>query len=144
MKSPAALSSLLLLPLIPLLSPCLAKDTGTFAVLRFNGASPLTQGSVDPIVSPGVPSKHAHVIQGASNFGLDVDVALLAESKCSTAKVGGDLSVYWSPKLYFHDPKTAKFESVPYYYMNVYYLWVAALWKSGTFFYSYSTNCTQL
>jgi hypothetical protein len=98
-----------------------AQDERTFAVLRFNGGGPLMEGSVDPIVDPGVKSKHVHSVQGASSFGLTVDASTLSQSKCTTAMIGGDNSIYWTPKLYFHDKEAGKFESVNFYYMNVYY-----------------------
>jgi len=113
----------LLALLLPLVTTALAaKDGRTFAVLRFNGNRPLVQASVDPIVNPGIRSGHVHSVQGASNFGLTVDAAKLNQSTCSTAQIGGDFSIYWTPKLYFRDPAAGTFESVPWYYMNVYYL----------------------
>jgi len=112
-------SAIFLLSLIPF--ALAAKKTGSFAVLRFNGLDPLMQGSVDPITNDGERAPHAHLVQGASNFGMSVNALSLTESKCTTAMIGGDMSVYWAPKVYFHDEEAGKFESVPFNYMNVYY-----------------------
>jgi hypothetical protein len=97
-----------------------AQDERTFAVLRFN-SGPLVEGSVDPIVDTGVKSKHVHAVQGASNFDVTVDASKLNQSTCTNAMIGGDFSIYWTPKLYFHDKDAGTFEPVPFYYMNVYY-----------------------
>lgn len=98
-----------------------AKDTGTFAVLHFNGKE-LTKGRVDPIISPGEVFTHVHSVMGGSNFGKSATGKDLLESNCSNANVKGDNSAYWFPSLYFHDPKTGEFESVDMYYFNAYYL----------------------
>lgn len=98
------------------------KDRRTFAVLRHTGGGPLTTCRVDPIVSPGGPSPHVHTVMGASNFGFNVTGESLMQSRCTTAKVKGDLSSYWFPTLYFKDPETGLLEQVKFFYMNVYYL----------------------
>lgn len=97
-----------------------AKDESTFAVLHFTGL--LTQGRMDPIVSPGVPSQHVHGVLGGSGFKMGATGDDLLNSECSTAKVKGDNSAYWFPTLYFRDPSTTELEPVPFYYANVYYL----------------------
>ncbi|KAL2010654.1 hypothetical protein VTN00DRAFT_6461 [Thermoascus crustaceus] len=64
---------------------------------------------MDPLVQPGVPSDHAHVIHGASNFALTVDQDILRASKCTSCAVKQDLSNYWVPSLYFmHKNGTAE------------------------------------
>lgn len=98
-----------------------AKDERTFAVLRFIGGGPLMEGRVDPIVSPGTVSSHAHTFEGGSNMGVSATGEDMMKSNCSTALVLGDNSGYWMPKLYFRDPTTGALESVELYYMNVYY-----------------------
>ncbi|SPO04575.1 uncharacterized protein DNG_07260 [Cephalotrichum gorgonifer] len=97
-----------------------AKDTQTFAVLRFNG-DPIFNGRVDPIVNPGVASPHEHSVFGGSNFGLHATGETMVKSKCSSAVVKGDNSAYWMPRLYFHDKADDSFEAVPVSYANVYY-----------------------
>jgi hypothetical protein len=98
-----------------------AKDSRTFAVLRFNGDGFLTEGPVDPIVNPGTQATHYHGIMGGSNFGPTVEGDALMDSKCTTAKIKNDKSNYWVPSLFFQDPKNGTFEKVPLFYMNVYY-----------------------
>lgn len=98
-----------------------AKDTQTFAVLRFLGDEPMMEGRVDPIVSPGVAAAHAHAIQGGNAFSMSATGEDMLTSTCSTALVEGDDSAYWVPKLYFRDADTGVLESVNMYYMNVYY-----------------------
>lgn len=108
--------------LAALVAAAAAKDGRTFAVLRFQGDGPLTEGRSDPIVSPGQVSGHVHTVQGGGNFGNSATGATMMKSECSTAMIAGDNSAYWMPKLYFHDVKNNSFEPVPLFYMNVYYL----------------------
>lgn len=97
-----------------------AHEQGTFAVLRFNGDKPLTEGRMDPVVNPGTASKHYHMIQGGDAFSLNVKGdQLLKNGKCTTAKIARDFSNYWVPSLFF--AKDGKFQKVPMFYMNVYY-----------------------
>lgn len=98
-----------------------AKGENTFAVLHFRGNS-LTSGRMDPIVNPGTPSGHVHVIQGGNAFAMDMDDDTPSQSTCTSATINKDFSNYWTPSLYFQDPKTGELESVPMFYQNVYYL----------------------
>ncbi|KAI0455196.1 hypothetical protein F5B21DRAFT_207974 [Xylaria acuta] len=102
-----------------------AKDSRTFAVLRFNGDGFLTEGPIDPVVNPGTMSSHYHGIMGGSNFGATVEGDDLMNSKCTTAKIKNDKSNYWVPALMFQDPKNGTFQKVPMFYMNVYYFFEA-------------------
>jgi len=107
-----------------LLAVATAKDFRTFAVNHFYGQGPLTQGRMDPIISPGIASSHVHVIQGGSNFNLTMENDALLDSRCTSSLVEADKSNYWTPSLYFQDPTNGSFISVPMFYMNVYYLCV--------------------
>lgn len=98
-----------------------AKDERTFAVLRFTNKQ-LTQGRMDPIVSPGQTSSHVHTIMGASNFGKSSTGEKIVNSQCTNALVKGDNSNYWFPSLYFHDEEADTFEAVEVFYVNAYYL----------------------
>ncbi|KAI0118613.1 hypothetical protein GGR51DRAFT_126388 [Nemania sp. FL0031] len=102
-----------------------AKDSRTFAVLRFNGDGFLTEGPMDPVVNPGAISTHYHGIMGGSNFGATVEGDQLMDSTCTTAKIKNDKSNYWIPSLFFQDPKNGTFQKVPLFYMNVYYFFEA-------------------
>ncbi|KFH48018.1 putative fungistatic metabolite-like protein [Hapsidospora chrysogenum ATCC 11550] len=97
-----------------------AKETGTFAVLRFTNKQ-LTKGRIDPIASPGKPSSHVHTVMGGSGFSMNATGEDLMNSKCSNTMVKGDFSNYWFPSLYFMDPVDKKLEDVPVHYVNVYY-----------------------
>ncbi|KAK3366455.1 hypothetical protein B0H63DRAFT_90719 [Podospora didyma] len=97
------------------------KKERTFAVLRHYGKGPLTTCRVDPIINPGAPSSHTHMVMGASNFAMNATGESLRQSRCTTALPKADLSAYWVPQLYFIDPITKKFEAVEMLYMNVYY-----------------------
>lgn len=99
-----------------------AKDSRTFAVNHFYGKGPLTEGRMDPILSPGTTSGHVHTVQGGNNFALAMSDTTLAGSTCTSSLVKNDKSDYWAPKVYFHDPNNGSFIDVPLYYMNVYYL----------------------
>jgi hypothetical protein len=98
-----------------------AKDERTFAVLRFTNKQ-LTQGRMDPIVSPGKTSSHVHTIMGGSNFGISSTGETITKSQCTNAQVKGDNSNYWFPSLYFHDEDADTFEPVEVFYVNAYYL----------------------
>ncbi|KAJ8124415.1 hypothetical protein O1611_g9225 [Lasiodiplodia mahajangana] len=84
-----------------------AKDSRTFAVLRFNGDGFLTEGPMDPVVNPGAISTHYHGIMGGSNFGATVEGDQLMDSTCTTAK------------------RSRTTRKVPLFYMNVYYFFEA-------------------
>lgn len=98
-----------------------AAEARTFAVLRFNGKA-LTTGRMDPIINPGVASGHSHVVQGGNAFKLSMTDDDPLTSTCTTAKIKNDKSNYWTPTMWFQDPKTGQLESVEMFYMNVYYL----------------------
>ncbi|KEF54554.1 uncharacterized protein A1O9_08996 [Exophiala aquamarina CBS 119918] len=71
----------------------------------------LGTGRVDPIMAPGVPSIHAHVLFGASNLGLDPTIDDLLDSNCTSCSILQDKSVYWTPRMYFQH-QNGSFESV--------------------------------
>lgn len=94
----------------------------TFAVNHFYGKGPLVEGRMDPIVNPGVASPHVHTVQGGNEFALTMTDDQALKSTCTSSLVKNDKSNYWTPKLYFQDPKTKALEPVEMFYMNVYYL----------------------
>ncbi|KAK3322287.1 hypothetical protein B0H66DRAFT_197601 [Apodospora peruviana] len=106
-------------------SAAAASDKRRFAVLRHYGKGPLTTCRADPIINPGTASGHVHTVMGASNFGLNSTGEDLVNSRCTTAKPKADMSAYWFPTLYFHDPIDGHFEPVKFFYMNVYYFFDA-------------------
>lgn len=111
-----------ILSLLAVLAPRVLADANgrTFAVLRFHD-DVLTYGRADPIISPGAQSGHVHMVQGGSNFATDMNDTTLLQSKCTSGLIQNDKSNYWVPSLYFQH-SNGSFESVPMFYMNVYYL----------------------
>ncbi|KAI1006243.1 hypothetical protein K3495_g1978 [Podosphaera aphanis] len=80
---------------------------------------------MDPILYPGLPSGHVHVVQGGNAFSLSMTDDQALKSTCTTSLVKNDKSNYWTPALYFQDPKTGEFEAVELAYMQVYYFFEA-------------------
>ncbi|QSZ29784.1 hypothetical protein DSL72_004301 [Monilinia vaccinii-corymbosi] len=107
----------------------------TFAVNHFYGQGPLLTARVDPIVNPGKPAGHVHTIQGGSAFAMTMeDNTALNDSNCTSSIVKNDKSNYWTPSLYFVDPKDpTNITAVPLFYMNVYYFFEATSDKITAF-----------
>lgn len=82
----------------------------------------LVRERADPIVNPGAKSGHLHVIHGGSNFNLNVTFDSLRASSCTSCQIANDKSNYWTPTLWFQDPKTKQFEPVDGGGILVYYL----------------------
>jgi hypothetical protein len=120
-----------------------AQNSRTFAVNHFYGNGPLTQGRMDPIVNPGVAAGHHHTIQGGSSFGLTVTDTQLQSSACTSSLIKNDKSNYWTPSLFFQDPKDGLFTPVPLFYMNVYYLYVSRTPFSGDALLNFPTASNQ-
>ncbi|MCJ1478593.1 hypothetical protein MMC13_007274 [Lambiella insularis] len=78
-------------------------------------------GRIDPIVSPGKLSGHAHKIAGASNLGLNSTYNSIREASCTSCELAADKSNYWTPQLYYQH-SNGSFEEVPNSGMVVYYL----------------------
>ncbi|KAI0314800.1 hypothetical protein OF83DRAFT_1293676 [Amylostereum chailletii] len=91
------------------------------AFFRLPCAKSILDARVDPIVSPGVASGHAHTIMGGSNIGLDSSFQDMVASNCTTCKVKDDKSAYWIPSLHYEFPNKT-YASVSHGGMLVYYL----------------------
>ncbi|OAX83176.1 hypothetical protein ACJ72_02467 [Emergomyces africanus] len=76
----------------------------TLAFWRLPCRGRLGVARLDPLVNPGAVSSHAHVIHGASNFGMSVSVDELLNSQCTSCAVKEDKSIYWTPAAYFRHP----------------------------------------
>lgn len=50
---------------------------------------------IDPIVTPGKISSHAHVVHGGGNFGISSGYKELRESTCTSCQATDDKSAYW-------------------------------------------------
>ncbi|EEH23233.1 hypothetical protein PABG_05444 [Paracoccidioides brasiliensis Pb03] len=59
---------------------------------------------LDPLVNPGQIAPHAHVVHGASNFGMTVTTDDLLNSHCTSCAIKQDKSIYWTPGTYFKYP----------------------------------------
>jgi len=105
----------------------------TFAVNHFYGKGPLMVGRVDPLTNPGTASGHVHAIQGGNAFGETMTDTQALSSTCTSSRVKADNSNYWTPALYFQDPKTGELEDVEMFYMNVYYFFEATTDKIQAF-----------
>lgn len=105
----------------------------SFAVNHFYGKGNLVTGRMDPIVNPGVASNHVHTIQGGNNFKLTMSDTDALDSNCTSSRIKNDKSNYWTPSLYFVDPKTGSIEAVELFYMNVYYFFEATTDKITAF-----------
>jgi len=57
---------------------------------------------IDPLVSPGKASEHAHSGHGSSGFSPTSNYNDLIAADCTTCQVTEDKSAYWAPGLYFH------------------------------------------
>ncbi|KAI9731910.1 MAG: hypothetical protein M1834_004361 [Cirrosporium novae-zelandiae] len=85
---------------------------GSDAFWRLECRGRLGVERMDPIMSPGVLSSHAHAIHGGSNFGLSADATSLLRSNCTSCGVTQDKSAYWVPTLYFESYVNNTFELV--------------------------------
>ncbi|KAF1352900.1 hypothetical protein EJ07DRAFT_135228 [Lizonia empirigonia] len=56
---------------------------------------------IDPIVSKGLPSQHAHTLHGGQNLSFSSSYDSLVQSNCTTCAVLDDMSAYWTPPLMF-------------------------------------------
>lgn len=67
---------------------------------------------LDPIMSPGQLSAHAHTLHGGSGFTWNATTDSLLQSTATTCGVAQDKSAYWAPPLVFqHEDGTI--EGVP-------------------------------
>ena len=100
----------------------LASLNGADAFWRMICKSPITEARLDPIISPGGVSMHAHSITGPSNFNKDSTFDSLRASDCTTCATQQDKSAYWVPQLYYVGAD-GKYKSVDQVGgMTVYYL----------------------
>jgi hypothetical protein len=75
--------------------------------------APLTTQRSDPIVNPGAPGGHTHVIIGGSAFSRSMSPDAAPNSRETTCSVEMDRSNYWQPLLY-HIRSDGQFEAVPF------------------------------
>ncbi|KAF9885417.1 hypothetical protein FE257_012939 [Aspergillus nanangensis] len=92
------------------MQPAVALVTGLAALssvadafwrLPCRGTSGLAR--IDPLIDPGEPSSHAHIVHGSSGFSMSSDASALLAGDCTSCGVRQDKSAYWAPALYFID-----------------------------------------
>ena len=70
--------------------------TRTIAYWRMDCPGIISEGRLDPIVTPGQISGHAHVTFGGNGFHPDMDYDSTQRSTCTTCTIKGDNSNYVS------------------------------------------------
>ncbi|OJZ82274.1 hypothetical protein ASPFODRAFT_64309 [Aspergillus luchuensis CBS 106.47] len=79
---------------------------------------------IDPIMAPGKPSDHVHVVHGSGGFSMSSGEADLKNADCTSCGVKQDKSAYWAPALYFmHENGDAELVNevggmLAYYFLN--------------------------
>lgn len=86
----------------------------TSAFISFNCFSNIVEERADPIVSPKQVSSHVHKIAGGNAFDMNKIMTYeeTQTSTCSSCPIKQDLSLYWTPKLYYQY-ENGSFNSVP-------------------------------
>lgn len=74
---------------------------------------PLVIERLDPLMSAGKISNHAHSVVGGNGFAPSMDFAQTQTSTCTSAPVKFDKSNYWMPALYYKSPHNGSFIRVP-------------------------------
>ncbi|KAE8355867.1 hypothetical protein BDV28DRAFT_155005 [Aspergillus coremiiformis] len=82
---------------------------------------PLTTQRSDPIVSPGKPSSHTHVVTGGTAFQRQMTTETAKNANQTTCGIEIDRSNYWIPQLY-HQTQDGLFETIEYESSAIYYL----------------------
>jgi hypothetical protein len=78
---------------------------------------------LDPLIDPGVPSKHSHAIHGSSGFSENCSYDDLHNADCTSCGVAEDMSAYWTPNVYFKHANGSYQEvgqdgMLAYYFLN--------------------------
>ncbi|KAK4127764.1 hypothetical protein N657DRAFT_653905 [Parathielavia appendiculata] len=79
----------------------LASLSGVAAFWRLECRGRLAIARLDPLISPGTASLHAHAIHGSSGFNAAATYEDLRNGDCTSCAVTQDMSAYWAPTLYF-------------------------------------------
>ncbi|PYI07964.1 WSC domain-containing protein [Aspergillus sclerotiicarbonarius CBS 121057] len=79
---------------------------------------------MDPLMAPGKPSDHVHVVHGSGGFSMSATETSLKKANCTSCGVTQDQSAYWVPALYFmHENGDAELVNevggmLAYYFLN--------------------------
>ncbi|KAL2127847.1 hypothetical protein VTI74DRAFT_10097 [Chaetomium olivicolor] len=79
----------------------LATVSGVSAFWRMECRGQVGLARLDPIISPGGISQHAHAIHGSSGFSESATYEDLINGDCTSCAAIQDKSAYWAPTLYF-------------------------------------------
>ncbi|KAM0280472.1 hypothetical protein ACHAQH_004051 [Verticillium albo-atrum] len=85
---------------------------GADAFFRMECQGRVGLARIDPMISPGEPSRHIHSIHGSSGFNMNAKYEDLINGDCTSCRVLQDKSAYWHPSMYFQDTDTGEFELV--------------------------------
>ncbi|KAL2179084.1 uncharacterized protein P884DRAFT_276164 [Thermothelomyces heterothallicus CBS 202.75] len=102
----------------------LASVSGAAAFWRMECRGRVALARLDPLIDPGVPSKHAHAIHGSSGFGASATYEDLRNADCTSCAVVEDMSAYWAPAVYFRHANGSYQEvlqdggMLAYYFLN--------------------------
>ncbi|CZR56548.1 related to glyoxal oxidase precursor [Phialocephala subalpina] len=67
---------------------------------------------IDPLVSNGTISEHAHAIHGSDGFSTSASYESLLAGSCTSCEVAQDKSAYWTPAMYFLNSETNEYKLV--------------------------------
>lgn len=67
---------------------------------------------IDPLVTNGSISEHAHAIHGSDGFSISAGYDALLGGSCTSCEVAQDKSAYWTPALYFKSSTTGEYTLV--------------------------------
>ncbi|KAK3945169.1 hypothetical protein QBC46DRAFT_134366 [Diplogelasinospora grovesii] len=79
----------------------LAAVSGAAAFWRMECRGRVGLARIDPLISPGEVSQHAHTIHGSSGFSETATYDDLVNANCTSCAVTEDKSAYWTPAMYF-------------------------------------------
>jgi len=91
-------------------------DGDTFTV----NCAPLTIQRSDPIVQPGIPGAHVHIVVGGNAFQRNMGPNDAGNATATSCDKAIDHSNYWVPHLYHYRPDKM-WELVPFSHNAVYY-----------------------
>ena len=80
----------------------------------------LVTGRLDPVISPGIPSGHTHIVLGGNAFAPKMNYDDTQKSTCTSCAIQGDFSNYWVPNMYYRE-ENGTFTEVPVQGGTVYY-----------------------
>ncbi|KAF8848098.1 hypothetical protein BDZ45DRAFT_698671 [Acephala macrosclerotiorum] len=67
---------------------------------------------IDPLVSNGTISEHAHALHGSDGLSITASYESLLAGSCTSCEVTQDKSAYWTPALYFLNSETNEYTLV--------------------------------